>query len=105
MKMLFTSMNRTEAGLLKSILENAGIEFEMRNEFTNANYPSAEFAPELWVIHDEDFPKAAQLRDEWRRAPRPDQSPWTCPNCGEPLEGQFSSCWQCGTSRNAPQSV
>jgi len=35
------SMNRAEVGLLWSLLEEAGIEFEVRNEFMNANYPIA----------------------------------------------------------------
>jgi DNA-directed RNA polymerase subunit RPC12/RpoP len=25
--------------------------------------------------------------------------PWTCPNCGERCEGQFTQCWKCGTER------
>lgn len=24
---------------------------------------------------------------------------WTCPRCGEDIEGQFTDCWQCGASR------
>jgi len=97
--MLFTSMNRTEVGMLRSIIEEAGIEFEVRNEATNANYPTGPFYPELWVIHDEDFAKAAELRDAWRATPPAVQSAWTCPGCGEQLEAQFTSCWKCGVIR------
>jgi hypothetical protein len=25
---------------------------------------------------------------------------WTCPKCGEKVEGQFDSCWSCGTKRD-----
>jgi predicted amidophosphoribosyltransferase len=28
-----------------------------------------------------------------RRAKRED---WTCPGCGETIEGQFTECWSCG---------
>jgi len=24
---------------------------------------------------------------------------WTCPRCGEWIEPEFDSCWQCGTAR------
>jgi predicted nucleic-acid-binding Zn-ribbon protein len=24
---------------------------------------------------------------------------WTCPKCGERLEGSFDACWSCGTTR------
>jgi hypothetical protein len=99
MKMLFTSMNRTEVGMLRSIIEEAGIEFEVRNEATNVNYPTGPFYPELWVVHDEDFDKAVELRETWRAAPPVAQSPWTCPGCGEQLEAQFTSCWKCGAVR------
>ena len=99
MKMLYSSMNRTEVGLLRSLLEEAGIEFEVRNEFMNANYPIAPFYPELWVIQDEDFIKAAEIRDAWRATPAAIPSPWTCPGCGEQLDGQFTSCWKCGANR------
>ena len=27
---------------------------------------------------------------------------WTCPRCGERLEGQFTDCWQCGSPRPPP---
>ena len=85
--------------MLRSIIEDARIEVEVRNEATNANYPTGPFYPELWVIHDEDFARAAELRDAWRATPPTAQSPWTCPSCGEQLEAQFTSCWKCGAIR------
>src|SRR5437660_3567515 len=27
---------------------------------------------------------------------------WTCPKCGEPLQGQFDSCWKCAASAGTP---
>src|SRR5258708_418494 len=99
MKMLFTSMDRTKVGILRCIIEEAGIEFEVRNDATNANYPTEPFCPELWIIHDEDFAKAVELRDAWRATPSVELTPWTCPGCGEKLEAQFSSCWKCGAIR------
>lgn len=85
--------------MLQSIIEGAGIEHEVRNEATNANYPTGPFCPELWILHDEDFAKAVELLKAWRAKPPATQRPWTCPSCGEPLEAQFASCWKCGTFR------
>ncbi len=93
-------MNPTEVGLLGSLLEKEGIEFEVRNEFTNATYPLAPFSPELWIIHDRDFARAAELREDWRVSPPASPTPWMCPRCGEELEGQFLSCWNCGASQD-----
>ena len=85
--------------MLGSIIEEAGIEFEVRNEATNANYPTGPFYLELWIIHDEDFAKAAEMLDAWRATPPAARTPWACPSCGEPLEAQFTSCWKCGAVR------
>lgn len=35
--------------------------------------------------------------------PAPEQfEPWTCPTCGESIEGQFAACWQCGADAPSP---
>jgi hypothetical protein len=99
MKMLFTSMDRMAVGILRGIIEEAGIELEVRNDATSANYPTGPFFPELWIIYDEDFARAVELRDAWRATPSAELTPWTCPSCGETLEAQFSSCWKCGVVR------
>ena len=100
MKMLFTSPDRTAVGLLQSTLQEAGIECELRNDAMQANFPGAAFYPELWVIEDDDFPEAAELRDAQRAPAAVAQPPWICPSCSEQLEGQFGSCWKCGANRN-----
>jgi hypothetical protein len=100
MKLLFTAIDRAQLTLLQGLLEDAGIQHDVRNEFTSANYPPIPYTPELWVIHDEDFAKAVELRDSLCGSTgSAAQDCWTCPKCGERLEGQFSSCWKCGTSR------
>ena len=100
MKLLFTSTDRTVVGLLQSALEGAGIVCELRNDAMQANFPGAAFYPELWVVDDNDYPKAAELRDALHASTPIGQTPWTCPGCGERLEAQFLSCWKCGTNRN-----
>jgi len=52
-----------EVGLLKSLLEDAGIASEIRNESSSANFPGAAFQPELWVLNDTDYEKACEVRD------------------------------------------
>jgi hypothetical protein len=100
MKMLFSSSDRTAVGLLQSALEEAGIECELRNDAMQSNFPGAAFYPELWIIEDQDFPKAVEIRESLRSSGPIAQTPWTCPSCGEQLEAQFLSCWKCGTNRN-----
>ena len=68
MKMLFSSQNAPEVGLLKGLLEEAGIACEVRNENTYANIPGAAFQPEIWVLNDIDYQRASEVRDAWRQS-------------------------------------
>jgi len=69
MKLLFSSSNTAEVGLLRSRLETAGISCEVRNE--SSPLP---FAPELWVLRDEDYGKASELLADWQRSVSSDES-------------------------------
>jgi len=98
MKRLFSSTNPASLALVKSMLEGAGIEYDMRNE--TMPYQGAAFYPELWILHDDDFSKASEIRDAAISQPEMFSTEvWTCPVCGEKIEGQFAACWKCGTAR------
>src|SRR2546426_7976299 len=96
MKFLFSSSHGPEAGMLKSVLDEAGIPCELRNENSYSNFPGAAFYPELWILSDDDYPKAVELRDAWRGTLTQTSEPWICPLCKEESEGQFARCWKCG---------
>lgn len=57
--------------------------------------------PSVWV-NEADVPVAQQIIAEFKQGgpanihPQPN---WTCPTCGEVLEGQFTTCWKCGYNR------
>ena len=70
MKLLFSSPNSAEIGLLRNRLEAAGIACEMRNEFLSPAMPGTPFDPELWVLNDVQFAEASDLLAAWR-APSP----------------------------------
>ncbi|MEJ2471120.1 MAG: DUF2007 domain-containing protein [Desulfuromonadales bacterium] len=99
----FSFADRAQAGLLKERLEGEGIACLIRNEQLFAalgEIPFLECFPELWVVDEEVWPRAKTLLDNWLKEDR-DAADWTCPVCGEILEGQFGACWQCGTTRDA----
>ncbi len=98
MKLLYSSDDIRGIGLVKSALDDAGIAYEMQNE--TIPYPGAIFYPEVWIIKDSEFVRACELRDGVTKLPALPQNSWTCPSCGEMLEGQFGSCWKCGAIRN-----
>jgi len=99
MKLLYSSNDIRKVGAIRSALDEAGVSYEIRNE--TLPYPGAVFDPEVWVVQDSEFARACELRDAAIQLPAVPLGPWTCPSCGEQLEGQFGSCWKCGAKRNA----
>ena len=101
MKRVFTSPDSTELGLLKNMMQKAGIRCVERNEQMAQTIPSAPFQAELWVENEADYPAAIAFLEGWQRPTNAAGASWTCSRCGETLEGQFSKCWKCGTKRDA----
>lgn len=98
MKLLLCSRIE-DLDVLKGMLTEEDIACEVTND--TMPLPGAEFYPKLWVADDADFARAAVVLETFRKLPsRKLAGSWTCPNCGEQLEEQFTSCWSCGTARN-----
>ena len=69
MKKLFSSINVSEVGLLKTLLEQEGIACATRNEqlsLVAGSVPFVECYPELWVVNDEDADRAQELIARWQ---------------------------------------
>jgi hypothetical protein len=73
MKLLFSSPDSAEIGLLNGRLESAGICCEIRNEFLSPAMPGAPFYPEIWVLKDEDLAEAHELLTAWSQAIPPEK--------------------------------
>jgi len=101
MKRIFTSPDSAELGLLKNILQKAGVHCVEINEQMAQTIPSAPFQAELWVENETDYPAAVAILEEWQRPTKDAGASWTCSRCGEKLGSQFSKCWKCGTKRDA----
>jgi len=98
----FGPWERPLANLLKDRLAQEGIVCLLRNDdlvSVMGEVPFIECYPELWVIDAETWPRAKLLLDGWL-ASASALTNWQCPACGEILEGQFNSCWNCGQERN-----
>ena len=102
MKRIFTSPDSTELGLLKNILEKAGIRCVERNEQMAQTLPIAPFQAELWVENEADYTEAMALLAEWANPTASSAVGWVCARCGELLGSQFTKCWKCGTHRQLP---
>ncbi len=88
-------------GLVDGILQAEGIATVIRNRNAvtmTTEIPIPVMFPNVCVLHESDAASAraiiqAYLENESIK----DSSPWTCLECGESNEGQFSECWQCQT--------
>ena len=98
---VFQAADSAEAGLLRGLLEDAGIVCALRQEQVSQTFPTAGFSPEVWVERDEDFDRALALISAWSGSTKNQGSPWTCPACGEVSEAAFDTCWNCGYERPA----
>ena len=84
----------------KNVLDAEGIACEIRNEHLGSilgEVPFFEVWPQLWIRNDLDYDRATQLISQ-EAADESPAEPWKCRKCGEENEGQFSACWNCGTS-------
>ena len=101
MKPLLSSLNALEIHHLKNVLETEGIRCWIKNELLSrlaGEVPFVECAMELHLLREEDRVRAEALLEAWRRGVT-GGPPWTCAECGELLEGQFSACWKCGAPK------
>jgi hypothetical protein len=104
MYVVYSAPDAATVHIVKSILDQRGIRTIVRGEHLQG--ASGGIAPidawvELVVLKMQDVPEAKQVVAEVvnRSEGDPSGEPWTCPECGEMIEGQFGACWNCGTER------
>jgi len=97
---LVTADNPVQAGFLRGLVEAAGIPTQMRSmELWTAAveiYYAEGARPSIWVRQRDLEAARNVLRDRGRVS----EPSWSCPGCGEQLEGQFTACWHCGRARD-----
>jgi hypothetical protein len=99
---IHTSPSLVEIAHLRNLLEAEGIGCQIRNDRLAGvvgEIPFVECWPELWLHRPGDALRARGLIDLALR-PSAAAEPWTCPGCHERIEGQFATCWNCGTDDN-----
>ena len=105
---LFVSQSLVEVETRKEVLEQEGILCTVKNQQGSSlagEVPFAEVFPELWVINDDDFPKAQDFLENWGKTVATIDAAWTCPGCGEHHTGEFTTCWKCGKEKNSKSEM
>ncbi len=97
MKKIFTHENRVILFNVKNLLQAAGIETRVVNEFAAGaagDLPTFDTWPELWLEDDNRYPDAVEiLREILDQRGGPE---WYCRGCQELNDGAFQVCWKCG---------
>ena len=103
MKTVYTAPDPIMAGFIEGVLQNAGIHAHVLQA---GLYGAAGAVPpnECWarvvVVHEDQEEQARQVIREYLEAKvEPGAHEWTCPDCHERIEAQFTQCWNCGRQR------
>jgi len=87
--------------IVRQLLAEHGIRSTVLNELTGnvvGAIPFYSAVPEVWVA-DEDESRGTEIVESYESGEVREEIPkqcWTCPGCGEIIEGQFNNCWKCG---------
>jgi hypothetical protein len=107
MQRLYLARDRVEAQFLRDFLDAERIGAVILGDYLAgaAGELPANIFPAVWVVEDSDLERArvvlARFLDQGRAAM--ERAAWTCPHCGESVDGGFDCCWSCGTSRPEPE--
>lgn len=102
MRKIYEHIDFSRVGHYQSILESAGISTHLKNlgaAMASGEIPFVQCFPELWVVEDADYDRALDVLRPYHDRAGEDRSNWTCPSCGEAIEGTFGQCWNCETMR------
>ncbi len=103
MKRVHNARHMTEAHLIRGFLESHGIDALVRGDFLTGGWGELPVdVCAVWITDDSRFADADQLLQDFLSG-----SParihggtgWSCPQCSETIEGQFTACWRCGRER------
>jgi hypothetical protein len=61
--------------------------------------PADQCGPEIWLEHERHLELAQRIIDGAPPQAGLATAPWSCDDCGEWLEPQFTVCWKCGRAR------
>nr|WP_010130420.1 DUF2007 domain-containing protein [Microbulbifer agarilyticus] len=99
-KLVYTHENIAIASNIQSILEAAGIETVLKNEYSGAGRGELgvfDTWPEVWVCSDTMYEKARRIVDSITELP--EGAEWRCQRCGEENGAAFCVCWYCQSAK------
>ena len=101
MKRVYSAEHGLMTEHIKDILQEEGINCMIKNlNLAGAlgELPPIECWPEVWILEDDDYDRASSIVEDLIKESDEYRTSWLC-QCGEKIEGQFTACWSCGTTR------
>lgn len=99
MKGVYTAHNLPEVGIVKSMLEEAGMPCIIENaqlQGVMGEGAGIDASPGVNVKNDADHDRAEALVHKYLNSEGNQKgADWTCEKCGEKHSAQFKSCWKC----------
>jgi hypothetical protein len=95
-KKVYTHENRFLVWNARNILDAAGIENQIRNEYASSGageLSPIDSWPELWVNDEEEYERAVALIE--KAFSEGEGVSWRCEYCGESNGPSFEICWNC----------
>lgn len=106
MKRLYASHNTVVLEQITDALDQANIRSIKRNMNMTGQaageLPPIVCWPEIWLVDESEADQAGRILAEILQSFENPGESWVCPVCGEQLEGQFGSCWQCAGAAAQP---
>jgi len=110
MQRLYQAKDRIEAQFLRDFLDADRIPAIVLGDYLSgaAGDLPADIYPTVWVIEEEDLPRAQASLARFLAGPDRNhaggaRTTWACPGCGESVEPGFDLCWNCGQGREDGQ--
>lgn len=98
MKRLTQAPNLAIATLWADVLNGAGLAVSVQRAYASGiagEIPPDQALPELWLADEQRLPEARALLHDLQHPP---ERRWSCPGCGEVIDGPFDQCWHCGAA-------
>lgn len=95
MRNVFQSTLLADAAIVRDLLAEHGIEAQLVEG--QSPYPGTAVS-EVWVLRDEDRPRARELVARMKGSDSDTGREWRCRECRETNPGTFDVCWSCGAA-------
>lgn len=101
---IYSAGNIQDAYLVQGLLNEAGIESRILNEYAQGGtgeIPFTQAYPEIWLVYESDTEKAKTIIKSFETSQQLGEE-IVCSKCHEPNPNTFETCWRCKNPLKSP---